>query len=110
MHVDKRKVAPNWVGKKRLLPKELDSISSLCDRCAKAYCEKAAYTVKTDKLAVVRCSGYRRKDCDNCGNGTLMSKKPIKGGVYVGMQYIRCRLRKVNMDKRACCEKHVATV
>jgi len=112
MYVKAKKIAPQWVGKQRLLIKEVQSLSSLCDRCAKYYCTEARYTAKTDKIVVVKCSGYRKRDCENCSNGTLISKKQTinSAGIPVGKQYIRCRLHKTNVDKKSCCNKHIGVV
>lgn len=56
--------------------------------------------------AVATCATFMKKTCENCGRGVLMSRNPNRKLHDV---FIKCTVRKTDMDCQAVCSKHIAS-
>lgn len=81
---------------------------SKCNDCATKCEVKKQCTTRGKKESIVhkvvdRCFSYKKKACENCSNGTVLSKFADRPLHEV---YVRCRLRKCNTSCKNVCSKH----
>jgi hypothetical protein len=90
----------------RLLKAHTPSKCNDCNaRCeVKAQCTTRGKKKSSIHKAVNSCFGFTKRFCENCSNGTVLSKYADRPLHEV---YVRCRLRKCNVSCKSVCSRHV---